>query len=95
MDLETGLSVAVCDADFTSMYPCNMRALNTSRMTMTFSGFAIEGRDHDDTRRYFSNLVNIRENAMSLCFSYHSLPSYTSMAMLMEAELNNDDNTEG
>jgi len=87
MQLETGLSVCVGDFDFTSIYPNNMRALNTSRMTLTFVPYEIVGRRPDELRRYFTNLVNVRENASVLCHDFHSLPSYEGMKNLVESKL--------
>jgi len=87
MRLETGLSVFVCDADLVSVYPSIMRALNTSRMTLTFVPFKIEGKSESELRNYFSNLIMVRENAEPLCSEYHSLPTYETMAILVEAEI--------
>ena len=87
MYLETGLSVYVGDFDFTSIYPNNMRALNTSRMTLTFVPYAIEGKNQDSVRSYFANLINVRENSEILCSGYHGLPDYAEMAYLMEEKL--------
>ena len=89
MNLETGLSVWVCDSDLVSMYPSVMRALNTSRMTMTFAPFKIDGMKQDAVRRYFSNLVNVRENAELLCSEFCGLPNYSEMAKLVLDELIN------
>ena len=87
MYLETGLSVCVSDFDFTSIYPNNMWALNTSRMTLTFVPYAIEGRSQDSVRNYFINLINVRENAEILCSEYMGLPNFENMAILMEEKL--------
>ena len=85
--LETGLSAYVCDLDFSSLYPSIMRATNSSRMTLRFAPYEIVGLDESATRRYFTNLVNVRENAELLCSEYHGLPSYYEMKQLVEFRL--------
>ena len=92
MNLETGLSVYVADLDFTSIYPSDMVTLNVSRMTLTFVPFKIEGKNQSDVRRYFSNLISVRENASVLCSEYMGLPSYTQMAELIINRLGNNCN---
>ena len=87
MNLETGLSIATNDLDFSSIYPSNMRVLNVSRMTLTFVPYEIEGFDHDGTRKYFANLIGVRENASLLCSEYHSLPNYREMYNLVGQQL--------
>lgn len=88
-NLETGLSVWVCDMDYASMYPSIMRAINTSRMTMTFAPYEIEGRDQAqaDVRRYFSNLVNVKENTVTLNSEFNGLPSYTTIIDMIQQHL--------
>ena len=90
MMTETGLSAYVCDCDYASLYPSLMRALNTSRMTLRFAPFAIVGKNQYEVRRYFSNLVNVRENAELLCTEYHGLPSYIEMEELIHKRLQMD-----
>lgn len=87
MQIETGLSAWVVDFDYASLYPSIMRALNTSRMTMTFVPFAIEGKSQLDVQLYFSNLIHIRENAVSLCSEFMALPTYEEMSQLVAARL--------
>jgi hypothetical protein len=84
MNLETGLSLYVCDADYTSLYPSIMRAINSSRMTLRFVPFAIEGKTADDVQRYFSNLIHVRENAEALASSFFNLPGYGEMKKLVD-----------
>ena len=84
MNLETLLSLWAVDFDLVSTYPCNMRALNTSRMTLKFVPISIDGKSQPELRRYFTNLINLRENAEQLCSDYHSLPTYAEMARLID-----------
>lgn len=79
MELETGFSLYVSDFDMVSLYPSIMVALNSSRMTLTFVPYEIEGFDSSDIQWYFANLVYVRENAESLCSNFHSLPNYRTM----------------
>lgn len=88
MKHETLLSIYVHDQDFASLYPSIMRALNQSRMTMTFAPIEIEGLDRHDVERYFSNLINVRENSEQLC-SYHGFPSYEEMTEIIRQDLLN------
>ena len=89
--LETGFSVYVADLDVVSTYPCGMRALNISRMTLTFAPYAISGRNEFDVRSYFSNLINVRENATLLCSKFHGLPDYIDMKAMVKSKLSFDD----
>lgn len=86
MATETLLCICVCDLDIASVYPSAMRALNMSRMTMTFAPLRIEGKDFDDMERYFSNLINIRENCEELCSDFHGLPTYSEMNKYFKGE---------
>ena len=80
MFFETMLCLYVCDFDFTSLYPSIMRALNVARMTLKFVPISINGNnDRTGLERYFSNMVNVKENAVNLCSEFHGLPSYSEM----------------
>ena len=85
--IETGLTIYANDLDFTSIYPSDMRANNVSRMTLKFAPFEMTGRSEDALRRYFTDLVNVRENAVTLCSEYHGLPNYSEMKKRIAAEL--------
>lgn len=87
---ETLLSIYVHDLDYASLYPSIMRALNQSRMTMTFAPISIEGLYRVEVERYFGNLINIRENAEQLCSSYHGFPSYEEMKQIVLNEIVNN-----
>lgn len=87
MKTETLLSMYVHDCDYSSLYPSIMRALNQSRMTMTFAPIDIEGVPRNEFERYFSNLINIRENAEQLCSTYHGFPTYEEMADIIKNEV--------
>ncbi len=88
MEVETGLSVCVSDFDLKSIYPSLMVATNSSRMTLKFVPYEIEGRGAEDMHRYFVNMINIRENAVTLCTNYHGLPTYAEMASLVSERIN-------
>lgn len=89
MNVETGLSIGVSDLDFSSLYPSIMRAINSSRITMRFAPFAIEKDQIKlDVRRYFVNLINVRENAVLLCSEFHGLPTYSEMSALIAERIN-------
>lgn len=60
-----------------------MRAINQSRMTLTFVPILIDGMTRDELDRYFGNLVNVRENAETLCSVYHGFPDYKEMYELV------------
>ena len=85
--LETGLSTNVVDGDFVSLYPTLMTTFNTSRMTLTFVPYSITGKDQPMVRKYFADLITVRENAVSLCSQYIGLPSYQEMNKLISAKL--------
>lgn len=85
-NIETGLSTLTVDADMVSMYPSIMTASNISRMTLAAVIYEIEGRSKLDIPEYFSNLINVRENAEYLCKQFHSLPSYSDMINIFEQE---------
>lgn len=86
--LETMLSMYVCDEDFASLYPSIMRAINVSRMTMTFAPISInDNKDRDPIERYFANMINVKENAHDMCSEFHGFPTYTEMIKLVEDSL--------
>jgi DNA polymerase elongation subunit (family B) len=85
MQLETGFSIHVCDSDMVSMYPSIMRALNISRMTLRFVPYELEGKPRSELRRYFTNIINVRENAELICSEFMGLPTYMEMLDIVKS----------
>lgn len=86
MQLETGFSVHTCDSDMVSMYPSIMRALNISRMTLRFVPYELEGKPKTELRRYFTNIINVRENAELLGSGFLGLPTYIEMLDIVKSQ---------
>jgi len=77
--IETGISIFNNDGDFSSAYPTTMRTHNVSRATLNSAVFLIEGKEFSAVGDYFGNLVNVRENSVPLCSTYHGFPNYSDM----------------
>jgi len=77
----------VADLDFKSIYPTLTRVLNVSRGTMKRAVYAIEGMEFDNIQRYFSNLINVKENCVNLCNEYFNMPSYIEMEKIFKKEI--------
>ena len=79
-DITTMLHTFVGDVDFSGMYPQCLIILNASKDTKISCGISIDGMTRDETLRYYSLIIGMRENAVLLGTNYFGLPGYEELA---------------